>query len=435
MARWQRERRQQTIIVTIFSAILFFTLGLVAWAASSRYYTDNLKPALMFDGRAVSLREYKRELAYQYVRFYVDFGVPPGYENDPQVTQQKAEYEGVALNALIEEAILDSAARADGLTYDAATIEAKYNEDFGEYHPRHILITPKGDDVALGEQVALAKARAIADQLKQDPNDQNLWNKLAEANSDDTSNAASGGDLGWVSKGQFVPEFEDAAKALALGQVSDPVKSQFGYHIIQVIEKRGSSENAFVKRAESYGIPAEEIRARARYELLREEYTKRAQERNTQSPTEQVHVAWIQVATPFPSAGSDFQTYSDQLKKIGDIQDAFDKGTDFAEIAKQFSEDTATKETGGDLGWQARGMLTDIDLENEIFSLDTGLRTRQHSDRANTAWYKILEKDPARALEDAQKTKIKDSAYTYWLQQQKKAHGVQKLVPGHELDG
>ena len=68
-------------------------------------------------------------------------------------------------------------------------------------------------------------------------------------------------------------------------------------------------------------------------------------------------------------------------------------------------------------------------------ALDVGLRTSQHSDRSLTAWYKILEKDPARALEDAQKTKIKDNAYTYWLQQQKKAHGVQKLVPGHELDG
>jgi parvulin-like peptidyl-prolyl isomerase len=435
MARWQRERRQQTLIVTVFSAILFFVLGLVAWAATSKYYTDNLKPALIFDGRAVSLREYRRELAYQNVRFYVDYGVPPGYENDPQVLAQKTQYEGVALNALVEEAILDSAARTDGIAYDQAAIEAKFNEDFGEYHPRHILITPKGDDTALADQVALAKARAIADQLRQDPNDQALWNQLAASTSDDTSNAQSGGDLGWVSKGQFVKEFEDAAKSMPIGQVSDPIKSQFGYHILQVLETRGPEANEFVKRALSYGISAADIKARARYELLRDEYTKRAQDRNTQSPTDQAHVAWIQATTPYPTAGGDFQTYADQLKKLSDIQAEFDKGTDFAEIAKQFSEDTATKDTGGDLGWYAHGMLTQIDLESEIFSLNVGERTRQHSDQTSTVWYKILEKDPARALTDEQKTKIKDNAYTYWLQQEKLTHGVQKLVPGHELDG
>src|SRR3981081_456971 len=110
MARWQRERRQQTIGVTIFSASLFFTLGLVAWAASSRYYTDNLKPALMFDGRAISLREYRRELNYQYVRFYVDYGVPAGYENDQRVLAQQSQYEGVALHALGSGGELEAAA-------------------------------------------------------------------------------------------------------------------------------------------------------------------------------------------------------------------------------------------------------------------------------------------------------------------------------------
>ncbi|MGH2491561.1 MAG: peptidylprolyl isomerase, partial [Candidatus Limnocylindria bacterium] len=425
----------QTIVVTIFSAILFFVLGLVAWAASSRYYNDNLKPALMFDGSVVSLREYKRELAYQHVRFYIDFQVPPGYENDPQVLAQKSEYEGVALNSLVEQAILDAAARADGVTYDQAVIDTKYNEDFGEYQPRHILISPEGEDKELADQIAVAQARAVADQLKQDPNSQALWNQLADQYSDDSSNAQSGGELGWVSKGQFVKEFEDAARGMAIGQVSDPVKTQFGYHILQVKDRRGPAENEFVKRALSYGIPADEIRSRARYELLREEYTKRAKESGGQSPTEQVRLAWIQVATPFPSAGSDFQTYSDQLKKVSDIQKEFDKGTDFAEIAKQFSEDTDTKEKGGELGWFARGMLTQVDTENEIFKLDVGLRTIQHSDRSTTVWYKILEKDPARALDDDQKKTITDNAYTYWLNQQKKAHGVQKLVPGHELDG
>jgi parvulin-like peptidyl-prolyl isomerase len=389
----------------------------------------------MFDGRAISLREYRRELNYQYVRFYVDYGVPAGYENDQRVLAQKSQYEGVALNALIEEGTLDVAARADGITYDNAAIDAKYNEDFGEYHPRHILITPKGDDKELADQVALAKARAIADQLRQDPGNQTLWNQLAASNSDDSSNAQSGGDLGWVSKGQFVKEFETAAKALPTGQVSDPVKSQFGYHILQVMETRGPEQNAFVKRALTYGITTDDIKARARYELLRQEYTTRAQERGGQSPTGQAHVAWIQVTTPYPSAGGDFQTYSDQLKKLQDIKTEFDKGTDFAEIAKKFSEDSATKDTGGDLGWYAHGMLTQIDLENEVFSLNVGERTGQHSDQSNTVWYKILEKDPARALTDEQKTKIKDNAYTYWLQQQKLTHGVQKLVPGHELDG
>jgi hypothetical protein len=80
-------------------------------------------------------------------------------------------------------------------------------------------------------------------------------------------------------------------------------------------------------------------------------------------------------------------------------------------------------------------MLTQIDIENEIFGLNAGAHTAQHSDRSTTVWYGVLEKDPARAVEDTQKTKIKDNAYTYWLQQQKKAHNVKKLLPGHELDG
>jgi peptidyl-prolyl cis-trans isomerase C len=60
---------------------------------------------------------------------------------------------------------------------------------------------------------------------------------VAKANSIDGS-AANGGDLGWFGMGQMVPEFETAVVALEPGQVSAPVKSQFGWHLIKLNEKR-----------------------------------------------------------------------------------------------------------------------------------------------------------------------------------------------------
>src|SRR2546430_9397850 len=141
LARWQRERQQQALYVVVFSGILFFVVGLVAWAASDKYYTDNLKAALRFDGRVVPMRDYKSELKYEQTRFYVEFGVPAGYENDPQIAQQKASYDRGALDALEEYAILDQQARAEGVTVTPEAVDARYVDDFGQFRSRHILLT------------------------------------------------------------------------------------------------------------------------------------------------------------------------------------------------------------------------------------------------------------------------------------------------------
>ena len=438
MARWQRERRQRTVILTVFSAVLFFTVGLLAWAATDRYYIANLKPAATVDGHVYAMREYKRELGYQYTRFYIDYGVPPGYENDPQILQQKASYETVALEKLIEQAILDASAKADGIVVTQVQIDARYLVDFGEYHTRHVLITPKpvgdgADATATADATALAKARSVADQLKQSPSDQALWNQLAPQYSDDPGSKDAGGDLGFVGKGQFVKEFEDAVRTMQVGQVSDPIKSQYGYHVIQLLEVRPPAESVFVKRAISYGYSEADVKHHVRYDVLNDEYSKRAKVASVQSPTQQVHLAWVAVASP-KVTGGDFQSFTDQLKKVSDVQKAIDDGTDFAEIAKKHSEDSNTSDKGGDLGWFAHGMVTKLEIEKDLFTLAIGKVSAQKSDSSQTVWYKVLERDESRALDDDQKKKISDNAFSYWYQQQKKAHVIKKLVPGHELD-
>ena len=420
--------------MTVFSAVLFFVLGLVSWAASSKYYSDNLKSAMTFDGRAVAMRDWTKEKAYELSRFYVEYGVPAGYENDPQIAEQKASFDRGALDTLEEYLVLDKQAKADGITVTPEQVDGRYLDDFSQFRSRHILITvdKTAPDQAVEDANALAKATAIRDQLRLDPNNQDLWNQLAKDNSQDPGSSASGGELGWVGKGQFVPPFENAAKALAIGQISDPVKSDFGYHIIQVEERRGPTENDVVKRWFAAGFTEADIKWHSQHDVLRDLFTKR-QQATVVSPTAQVHVAQIQVATPRP-VGGDFQSFTDQLKKVSDVGKALDAGTDFGEIAKQYSEDSATKDNGGDMGWIAHGMITDLSADKELFTLDAGKVSQQHNGLTTTTWYKVIEKSDSRDLDDTQKKTISDNAYQYWLNQQKKAHDIVRLIPGLEFE-
>ncbi|MCW8828802.1 MAG: SurA N-terminal domain-containing protein [Gammaproteobacteria bacterium] len=105
----------------------------------------------------------------------------------------------------------------------------------------HILIQAAED--APGEQVEAAqqKAEALLQRIRQGED----FATLAKEESDDTGSAQQGGDLGFFGRGAMVPEFEEAAFALGKGEVSELVRSPFGFHIIQLVDVRGGEVQPF----------------------------------------------------------------------------------------------------------------------------------------------------------------------------------------------
>jgi hypothetical protein len=100
-----------------------------------------------------------------------------------------------------------------------------------QVHARHILIGVS--ETATDEEKAAAQT--TAQEVLARLNAGEDWSALAAQYSTDTSNNLNGGDLGWFGRGVMVAEFEQAAFAAAVGQITDPVQTSFGWHIIQVL--------------------------------------------------------------------------------------------------------------------------------------------------------------------------------------------------------
>ncbi|MGN6489349.1 MAG: peptidylprolyl isomerase [Devosia sp.] len=126
------------------------------------------------------------------------------------------------------------------------TVKAAYDKfvaDFKpveEVHARHILVATEDE----------------AKQVKADLDGGKPFEVEAMEKTTDPSGKQNGGDLGFFSKGQMVPEFETAAFSLEVGQVSEPVQSQFGWHIIKLEEKRQSAPPPFEQMQQQLGQQA-----------------------------------------------------------------------------------------------------------------------------------------------------------------------------------
>ncbi len=122
-------------------------------------------------------------------------------------------------------------------------------------HARHILLRSS-------EIQSLDDARTKLINLKSRVEHGEDFAALARANSEDPGSAANGGDLGWANPGQFVPEFERALNVLKPGELSPPVATPFGVHLIQVLERRtqnmGTERQQFAARQQIHQRKAAE---------------------------------------------------------------------------------------------------------------------------------------------------------------------------------
>lgn len=111
-------------------------------------------------------------------------------------------------------------------------------------HARHILLRPNEilDDAAVQDRLEKLRERILAGESFED---------VARLESEDPGTAPAGGDLGWNPPGTFVPEFERQMELLAPGEISEPFKSPFGWHIVQLLERgeRDTTEELRRRRA------------------------------------------------------------------------------------------------------------------------------------------------------------------------------------------
>lgn len=108
-------------------------------------------------------------------------------------------------------------------------------------HARHILI--RTDDLTSDQD-----AKQQLSQLRQQIMQGDQFTELARSHSDDKLSALKGGDLGWISPGQMIPLFEEVMNSLEPGEISQPFESHFGWHIVQVLERRQQNMTEEFKR-------------------------------------------------------------------------------------------------------------------------------------------------------------------------------------------
>jgi parvulin-like peptidyl-prolyl isomerase len=209
----------------------------------TRAQFEVLLAALALNGRPATSPAAKRQVAEQYAELetMAQEARQRKLDESPEVKQMMVIQGDSFLANTLAKKISDDTHFTE---LDLRSYYDSHKNEFEEAKGSHILIRFKGSSVPLKpnekdltDEEALAKAQDIRKKILAGGD----FATLAKAESDDAGSGAKGGDLGTFKHGQMVPAFDQAAFSLPVDQVSEPVKSQFGYHIIKITSRSAKS--------------------------------------------------------------------------------------------------------------------------------------------------------------------------------------------------
>jgi len=229
---------------------------------------------------------------------------------------------------------------------------------------------------------------------------------LAQNFSLDTGSKDSGGDLGWFSRDQMVPEFEETAFSTPAGESGGPVETQFGWHVIFVQETSAEPEPQVWA---SHILMDTEEEALAIMALLEEDI-----DQDTALSTLD-----ILVEAEVARARAKEEEVQDLLTRLQESDDRL------AFLAENFSEDWESKDSGGDMSWFPRGVKT-AEVEETAFSLAVGEMSEPIS---NTIGYHIIEvlghEERELSPEDLEQKQLQ--VFEDWLAEQRQSETVERF--------
>ena len=229
---------------------------------------------MVTDGITITPQEVAQEFLWRNDKIKLDYAVikpadlassihPSDADLEAYYTQNSKRYQ-MPERRSARYALLDlSKLRATTQVGDDA-LRAYYNQHIDEYkvenrsHVEHILFKTIGKTDAETAEIR-QKAEDVLKQAKHGANFEDLAKKYSE----DDATKPKGGDLGWIVEGQTVPEFQQAAFSLPKGQISDLVKTQYGFHIIKVIDRETAHTRTFDEVKDSIRQPVLDLKVSA----------------------------------------------------------------------------------------------------------------------------------------------------------------------------